>query len=107
MLLIIEKKGTPIAETRLAHGTLTLGRSRKVDIRIDHPTVSNRHAKVVTIFGASYIEDLDSLNGTFVNDKKIHMHTLHHGDEVRLGSADIVLRVEDTAEEAKELSREA
>lgn len=69
----------------LRNGELTLGRAQDNDLTLRHQTVSAHHAKIYTYLTASYIEDLDSTNGTFVNEKRIKKHVLKAGDMVRLG----------------------
>lgn len=57
--------------------------------------VSRRHARVSVIEAAAYIEDLDSANGTFINDQRLKPRTpyrIQPSDELRLGS--LILRVE-------------
>lgn len=57
--------------------------------------VSRRHARISVNGNAAYIEDLESANGTFINDQRIQPHTpqrLKASDELRLGS--LVLRIE-------------
>jgi len=70
---------------RLVPGIITLGRARDNKIKIDEELVSKYHARIFTYFQASYIEDLGSTNGTFVNGKRVGTHILHAGDEVLLG----------------------
>ncbi|MFV2059851.1 MAG: FHA domain-containing protein [Gammaproteobacteria bacterium] len=70
---------------RLVPGIITLGRAKDNKIKISEERVSKYHARIFTYFQASYIEDLESTNGTFVNGKRIGTHILHPGDEVMLG----------------------
>lgn len=72
-------------DIELEHGTLTVGRAADNDVQLDDAAVSSHHAKIVTFFNVSYIEDLDSTNGTIVNGKKIKKYTLHTGDILILG----------------------
>jgi len=66
-------------------GELTLGRAPDNHVHIDDTTVSANHARIFTYFYVSYIEDLNSTNGTFVNGKRITKHVLHPGDVIHLG----------------------
>lgn len=75
----------PDLTLRLVPGIITLGRSKDNKITIEQELVSKHHARIFTYFQASYIEDLNSTNGTFLNGKKIGTHILHTGDEVLLG----------------------
>jgi hypothetical protein len=64
----------------------TIGRSPDNDIFLDDVTVSRKHAVVLQSGGELRIEDLGSLNGTFVNRRRIDAATrLESGDEVQIG----------------------
>ena len=67
-------------------GAVTIGRATNSDIHIKDSTVSSQHAKIVTYFDASYIEDLESTNGTFVNGKRVQKHILNPGDVISVGT---------------------
>ncbi len=54
------------------------------DIVIDEKVVSGHHAKIITVQGTSFIEDLNSTNGTFVNSERVTKRLLRHGDAVSL-----------------------
>ncbi len=69
----------------LEDGTVSLGRAEDNDLHLADTTVSAHHARIFTYQNASYIEDLDSTNGVYVNGKKSLKHTLHNGDIVNLG----------------------
>jgi hypothetical protein len=70
-----------------------IGRSGHSDIRFDESSVSARHAKVVRTKEGYVIEDLESRNGTFVNDKPIEKLLLRDGDVVRIGRIVLVYDV--------------
>jgi FHA domain/zinc-ribbon domain len=63
----------------------TIGRSPDCDIFLDDVTVSRKHAVLVQKDGAFYIEDLGSLNGTFLNRRRIESGRLENGDELQIG----------------------
>jgi len=67
-------------------GAVSIGRTVDSDIHIKDSTISSQHAKIVTYFEASYIEDLDSTNGTFVNGKRVQKHILNPGDVISVGT---------------------
>ncbi len=58
-------------EFELVNETTTIGRKPGNDIPIDNLSVSGRHAQVITILEDSFLEDLGSTNGTYVNGSKI------------------------------------
>ncbi|VAX00343.1 hypothetical protein MNBD_GAMMA21-655 [hydrothermal vent metagenome] len=76
---------------KLQPGTVFIGRAKDNDVNFEDKLVSAHHAKIVTCFDASYIEDLSSTNGTFINGKRIKLHTLHPGDEITVGQLRLVV----------------
>ena len=63
----------------------TIGRSPDCGVFLDDVTVSRRHATLVNRDGQWRIEDLGSLNGTFVNRRRVDAATLEDGDEIQIG----------------------
>jgi pSer/pThr/pTyr-binding forkhead associated (FHA) protein len=63
----------------------TVGRSPDCDVFLDDVTVSRRHAQVLRRDGQFVIEDKGSLNGTFLNRRRIESGQLEDGDEVQIG----------------------
>lgn len=68
---------------------MTIGRKDDNDIRIENLAVSGHHAKLLTIFDDSFLEDLDSTNGTYVNGQPITKHPLKHGDVIVIGKHEL------------------
>lgn len=73
----------------LQTGIQSIGRADDNDLHLADRTVSSYHARIFTYLNASYIEDLGSTNGTFINGKRIQKHTLHPGDVVQLGKHEL------------------
>jgi pSer/pThr/pTyr-binding forkhead associated (FHA) protein len=69
----------------LTSDPVTIGRSEDADILLDDVTVSRLHAMVRRRPDGLYIEDADSLNGTYVNRRRIESHRLADGDELQVG----------------------
>jgi pSer/pThr/pTyr-binding forkhead associated (FHA) protein len=67
-------------------GLTRIGRRATADIVIDDTTVSRRHALVLERSGAPVIADDRSLNGVYVNGRRVREARLHHGDEVQIGA---------------------
>jgi pSer/pThr/pTyr-binding forkhead associated (FHA) protein len=63
----------------------TIGRLPDNDVRIDNPAVSGHHSLIINILNDSFLEDLNSTNGTYVNGKLIKKHALQHGDVITIG----------------------
>ncbi len=83
----------------LTNETTTIGRKPSNDISIDNLSVSGVHAQVITILEDSFLEDLGSTNGTYVNGKLIKKHALAHGDNITLGKYQITYHNISSAEE--------
>ncbi len=69
----------------LKNESTTVGRSPDCDVFLDDVTVSRRHAQVLRRNGDFFIEDKGSLNGTFLNRRRIEAGQLDDGDEVQIG----------------------
>lgn len=87
--LILTFENTTINEYELDKEIISIGRKADNDIQIDDPAISNTHAKVLTILNDSFVEDLQSTNGTIINDQKIIKHALENGDSITLGKHQI------------------
>ena len=64
---------------------VTIGRQASNDVVLNDKAVSGRHAAIVTILDDSFLEDLDSTNGTQVNGQPVTKHQLAHGDVITIG----------------------
>ncbi len=89
--LVLESE-TPPREFPLTQEYVYIGRSPQNDIVINNPHLSRQHARLIRQKDVYLLEDLDSTNGTFVNDRRItHAVLLQPGDRIRLGP-EVVLR---------------
>jgi pSer/pThr/pTyr-binding forkhead associated (FHA) protein len=84
--LIVISDGQPSGEFELDKDCITIGRKSNNDIQIENKAVSGHHAQVITILNDSFLEDLNSTNGTFVNSRQITKHALRDGDMVTIGN---------------------
>jgi transcription initiation factor TFIIIB Brf1 subunit/transcription initiation factor TFIIB len=84
--LVVRSGGGRAGETFAPQGdSTTIGRSPECGIFLDDVTVSRKHASLVQREGRWVIEDAGSLNGTFVNRKRVESATLEDGDEIQIG----------------------
>jgi len=83
--LVLSLDGQSLAEYNMSRERYTIGRLPDNDIRIDNPAVSGHHALIINILNDSFLEDLNSTNGTYVNGKLIKKHALTHGDVITIG----------------------
>lgn len=74
-----------INEVQLSHGKCKIGRSKSNEIYLDESRVSSLHAHIISDDGRSCLVDLESTNGTKVNNKKVDEHWLEHGDVIAIG----------------------
>ncbi len=87
---------------KLEPGTYKVGRAAHMDIVLDDPGVSRVHARIrVDEEGGVFLEDLESTNGTFVNDARIRRTRLHDGDKIRVGTVTILKFAHQNALEAE------
>jgi hypothetical protein len=83
--LILNLDGQVLAEYNMNKERYTVGRLPDNDIRIDNTAVSGHHSLIINILNDSFLEDLNSTNGTYVNGKLIKKHALQHGDVITVG----------------------
>ena len=84
--LVVRSGGGRAGESFEAIGdTTVIGRSPECDVFLDDVTVSRRHAELVRANDVFTIRDLGSLNGTFVNRRRIESSVLEDDDEVQVG----------------------
>lgn len=87
--LIISQDGQVLRTVALNKERVSIGRHQHNDIVLEHPTVSGEHAVIATILDDSYLEDLNSTNGSFVNGHRVGRHFLRHQDQIRLAKYQI------------------
>jgi pSer/pThr/pTyr-binding forkhead associated (FHA) protein len=90
-ILSLKFKETAIEEYQLQKGlSLTIGRRRNNDVVIENLAVSGHHAKIDSVGDNFVLIDLQSKNGSFVNEKIINSHWLKHGDVINIGKHSLV-----------------
>jgi predicted component of type VI protein secretion system len=96
--LILKFEAAVLKEVPVTAQPVTIGRAPDNDLHIDNLAVSSHHAKIYLEEGKIVVEDLNSLNGTFVNNQRVQRATLKHGDTVLVGKHHIA--VQDTPADA-------
>jgi pSer/pThr/pTyr-binding forkhead associated (FHA) protein len=92
--LILKFKEAVLNEFSLKKEILTVGRADDNDIKIDNMAVSGHHAKIIKENGDFVLIDLNSLNGTFVNGKKISKWILKNNDIITIGKHNLIFQAE-------------
>ena len=88
---LVALDGKPPQEYRLGSRT-SIGRVKDNEVSIQTPSISRKHAVIALTAEGYVITDLDSGNGTFVNDERVQMSKLQDGDRIRLGDRAFVFR---------------
>jgi hypothetical protein len=97
--LVLTLDGQVLAEYNMNKERYTVGRLPDNDIRIDNPAVSGHHSLIINILNDSFLEDLNSTNGTYVNGKLIKKHALQHGDVITVGHHQLRFVEDDDAQQ--------
>jgi pSer/pThr/pTyr-binding forkhead associated (FHA) protein len=85
LYLKFEQNGQVLKEVFLSQAATTIGRLPDNSLQIDNLAVSGHHAKIAWETDHYVVEDLGSLNGTYVNNERVGKATLKHGDLVKIG----------------------
>ena len=97
--LVLSLDGQVMAEYNMNKERYTIGRLPDNDIRIDNSAVSGHHSLIINILNDSFLEDLNSTNGTYVNGKLIKKHALQHGDVITVGHHQLRFVEDDEAQD--------
>ena len=92
------------SEYEIANKTTTIGRSENNNICIDNLSISSHHAQITNDDDGCFVEDLDSSNGTFVNNSLIKKQLLKTGDEIKVGK--YILKFDNDAQSINEVPQE-
>ena len=98
--------GEVLSTHELNKETVVIGRRPESDVMVDNLAVSGKHAQIITILNDSFLEDLNSTNGTYVNGSLVKKHALKHGDVVGIGKHQLKYVNEGAAEQSGEDSFE-
>lgn len=99
--LVLSLNGAVQGEFELDQERVTIGRKPENVIQIDNLAVSGKHAMVITILDDSFLEDLGSTNGTYVNGKLVRKQALKDGDVVSIGKHELKYCNENASEEGE------
>jgi predicted component of type VI protein secretion system len=83
--LVLKFQSDVLREIPISARPLTIGRAPDNDVHIDNLAVSDHHARLYAEGDKMVIEDLGSLNGTYVNDLRVNRATLRDGDNIQIG----------------------
>jgi pSer/pThr/pTyr-binding forkhead associated (FHA) protein len=105
--LVLKFQGAELKEVPLGTRPVTIGRAPDNDISIDNLAVSNYHARVYVEAGSLVVEDLNTLNGSFLNDIRIERAMLKDGDGILIGKHHICVDLANDAALALDSWRKA
>lgn len=84
--IIIQSNNKVRGEYYIRKKRITIGRHKENDLRIDDPMISRQHAQIIQQGRTTYFRDLNSTNGSFLNNKRIDIAPLEEGTIIQLGS---------------------
>lgn len=95
--LVLKFNAAVIKEFPIRKPVVTVGRKPDNDIVVDNPAVSSHHCKISLVGEEFFVEDLDSTNGTYLNDKRIVKAGLKNEDVVGLATKHMLVFVDEKA----------
>jgi predicted component of type VI protein secretion system len=90
--LVIKFQGKVVDEVDLKLGETKIGRKPSCDVVLSDALVSAEHAVVKTVGVKSFIQDLGSTNGTFVENNRVQLHELRNGETIVIGGHSLIYR---------------
>jgi len=82
--------GHQVAEQNLYRGRMMIGRAADADLRLDDRTISRHHCQIICTDGHTVIQDLNSTNGIYVDDRRVRRHLLNDGEAFLLGAYQLI-----------------
>jgi len=105
--LVLKFESASLKDVPLGTHPVTIGRAPDNDIHIDNLSVSNYHARVYVEAGSLVVEDLNSLNGSFLNDIRVERAMLKDGDTILIGKHEILVDQTHDADAPEDAFRKA
>ncbi|UCF93714.1 MAG: FHA domain-containing protein [Desulfobacterales bacterium] len=94
--LTLKFKDNTLGDYQLAKGrSLSIGRRQDNDVVIENLAVSGHHAKIDSVGNGFVLVDLQSKNGSFVNEQLVNSHWLNHGDVINIGKHALIFAYSD------------
>ena len=87
--LIVKSHDKLIGEYPITRERITIGRKPDNDVCINSLAISGYHTQIITVLNSSFLEDLNSTNGTYVNSQPVNKHALENGDVIVIGDHQI------------------
>lgn len=87
--LVVTSQDKLIGEYPITRERITIGRKPDNDVCINSLAISGYHTQIITVLNSSFLEDLNSTNGTFVNSQSVKKHALENGDLIVVGDHQI------------------
>jgi hypothetical protein len=107
MRLVVKQNGRIINEFRFSEGPIYIGRHTHSQVLLPDRAVSRQHAVIfATADGKWMVEDLDSANKTYLNDKAIHKAEIKSGDRLRIADFTIEIHLETDTDAEKAIHLE-
>jgi len=97
--IVIFKDNAEMAEIQLDKQEYSIGRDADADIRLNDPSVSRHHARLIKAYTDFFIEDLGSTNGSQLNGRSISKHVFKSDDKLTIGSFSLCFVSEVSTEE--------
>jgi pSer/pThr/pTyr-binding forkhead associated (FHA) protein len=98
-MITLRSTHAPFIRFVLSQSTATLGRSSQCDFVVGDKTVSRKHAEILVSESGLHVTDLGSRNGTFLDDQRIRISPVGHGQIVRFGNVPFVVILEKLAKD--------